>query len=110
MIGLLTGSQWTALAAAIVASGLLIYWAISRRPGRAGVEWVGFADVNNGFLVTQGSGKGLFRTINGGTTWTPQVIHTNNTLRFAWAAVLVPNLAVACGENGTLLKTIVGGN
>ena len=31
--GPLTGSQWTALAVAIVASGLLIYWAISPRPG-----------------------------------------------------------------------------
>jgi phosphatidylglycerol:prolipoprotein diacylglycerol transferase len=31
--GPLTGSQWTALTVAIVASGLLIYWAISRRPG-----------------------------------------------------------------------------
>jgi prolipoprotein diacylglyceryltransferase len=31
--GPLTGSQWTALAVAIVASGFLIYWAISPRPG-----------------------------------------------------------------------------
>ena len=31
--GPLTGSQWTALTVAIVASGLLIYWAISPRPG-----------------------------------------------------------------------------
>ncbi len=31
--GPFTGSQWTALAVAIVASGLLIYWAVSRRPG-----------------------------------------------------------------------------
>jgi phosphatidylglycerol:prolipoprotein diacylglycerol transferase len=31
--GPLTGSQWTALTVAIVAAGLLIYWAVSRRPG-----------------------------------------------------------------------------
>ncbi len=71
---------------------------------------VGFADANNGYLVTQGAGKGLFRTTDGGSTWTPQLIHTSNTLRFAWASLLVPNLAFVCGENGTLLKTIVGGN
>jgi phosphatidylglycerol---prolipoprotein diacylglyceryl transferase len=31
--GPFTGSQWTALIAAIVASGLLIFWAVSPRPG-----------------------------------------------------------------------------
>jgi phosphatidylglycerol:prolipoprotein diacylglycerol transferase len=31
--GPFTGSQWTALTVAIVATGLLIYWAISKRPG-----------------------------------------------------------------------------
>ncbi len=31
--GPFTGSQWTALTAAIVASALLIYWAVSKRPG-----------------------------------------------------------------------------
>jgi len=31
--GPLTGSQWTALTVAIVAAGLLIYWAVSPRPG-----------------------------------------------------------------------------
>lgn len=31
--GPFTGSQWTALTVAIVASGLLIYWALTRRPG-----------------------------------------------------------------------------
>lgn len=31
--GPFTGSQWTALIVAIVASGLLIYWAVSNRPG-----------------------------------------------------------------------------
>ena len=31
--GPFTGSQWTALVVAIVSSGLLIFWAISPRPG-----------------------------------------------------------------------------
>ena len=31
--GPLTGSQWTALTVAIIAAGLLIFWAISPRPG-----------------------------------------------------------------------------
>ena len=31
--GPFTGSQWTALTVAILASGLLIYWAVSKRPG-----------------------------------------------------------------------------
>ena len=31
--GPFTGSQWTALIVAILASGLLIYWAVSKRPG-----------------------------------------------------------------------------
>jgi len=31
--GPFTGSQWTALTVAIVASGILIYWAVSKRPG-----------------------------------------------------------------------------
>ena len=31
--GPFTGSQWTALTVAIVASALLIYWAVSKRPG-----------------------------------------------------------------------------
>jgi phosphatidylglycerol---prolipoprotein diacylglyceryl transferase len=31
--GPFTGSQWTALVVAIIASGLLIYWAVSKRPG-----------------------------------------------------------------------------
>jgi len=31
--GPLTGSQWTALTVAIVALGLLVYWAVSPRPG-----------------------------------------------------------------------------
>jgi phosphatidylglycerol---prolipoprotein diacylglyceryl transferase len=31
--GPFTGSQWTALTVAIVATGLLIYWAMSKRPG-----------------------------------------------------------------------------
>jgi phosphatidylglycerol:prolipoprotein diacylglycerol transferase len=31
--GPFTGSQWTALTVAILASGMLIYWALSKRPG-----------------------------------------------------------------------------
>ncbi len=31
--GPLTGSQWTALTVAIIATGLLIYWAVTKRPG-----------------------------------------------------------------------------
>jgi phosphatidylglycerol:prolipoprotein diacylglycerol transferase len=31
--GPFTGSQWTALIVAIVATGLLVYWAVSKRPG-----------------------------------------------------------------------------
>jgi phosphatidylglycerol:prolipoprotein diacylglycerol transferase len=31
--GPFTGSQWTALTVALVAAGLLVYWAITRRPG-----------------------------------------------------------------------------
>jgi prolipoprotein diacylglyceryltransferase len=31
--GPFTGSQWTALTVAIIATGLLIYWATSKRPG-----------------------------------------------------------------------------
>jgi photosystem II stability/assembly factor-like uncharacterized protein len=72
---------------------------------------IAFADQNNGYAATTGTGAGIWRTSNGGTTWARQVIHTVNPLRFIWAspAPSFPDLAYACGENGTILKTVSGG-
>jgi photosystem II stability/assembly factor-like uncharacterized protein len=87
-------------------------WSVAT-PAAAGTPVsVSFPDPSNGYVVIQGMNAGIHRTINGGTTWTLQATHTKHPLRFVWASPSpsYPDLAFACGESGTILKTTTGGD
>jgi photosystem II stability/assembly factor-like uncharacterized protein len=71
---------------------------------------VGFENPAVGYAATQGAGGGIFKTVNGGSTWTRQVTHTKNTMRFVGSSSAFLRGAWACGENGTILITNTAGN
>ncbi|MCH2021570.1 MAG: YCF48-related protein [Saprospiraceae bacterium] len=64
-----------------------------------------FLDADTGFVVGD---AGLFKTINGGTSWTTVAIPTSQNLR---DITFVNNQVGFCtGGNGTIIKTIDGGD
>jgi photosystem II stability/assembly factor-like uncharacterized protein len=87
-------------------------WSLASPAGGGTPVSVAFPDPSNGYVAMQGTNSGIHRTTDGGTTWTQQVTHTKYPLRFVWASPSpsYPDLAYACGESGTLLKTTTGGD
>jgi len=72
------------------------------------VKGISFADANNGMIVTSNfSGYKVYRTSNGGVSWTGQTLPTSNGM---WAVKYFdPSTAVVCGASGSMYRTINGG-
>lgn len=70
-----------------------------------------FADTSNGWIVTAQPPftGGVFSTADAGSNWSHLYVHTKWQLRGVWMSPLVPGLGYVVGDNGTILKTLSGG-
>jgi photosystem II stability/assembly factor-like uncharacterized protein len=64
-----------------------------------------FTDANNGYIV--GDSGLIYKTIDGGLNWFPQVSGTGNMLKSVYFPT--PNIGYAVGIWGTILKTLDAG-
>jgi len=83
----------------------------STTPPIGDAEAMSFADTSNGWIVTTAAppAGGVCFTPDGGTNWNQLYVHTKNKLRAIWMSPTVPGLGYVVGDNGTILRTLIGG-
>lgn len=80
-------------------------WAAdSIAPGGAKVQWV---DSTNGWMLKEGNNSAVWRTTDGGTSWTQHFIGTTSWIGGIFFAT--PDSGWAFGSNGTIRATTNGG-
>ncbi len=83
-----------------------VSWSTATPAAGQTIVGLGFADDLDGVAVLQGTGGGLFKTLDG-VTWTRSFAHTKYTLR---GITLKSNgVGYVVGDNGTILQTVTAG-